>query len=181
MDSNATLIFPLILLIVASAFFSASETAYTSLNRVRVKNMATSGSKRAEKVLALSENYDKLLSGILVGNNIVNILSASLATVLFVNLIGSKGVSVSSAVMTVVVLMFGEITPKTIAKQHPEAVAFALYPLLSGIMKLTIGPKDLLLYAGDSIYFDPTIPHGMKAIGGPVDFMAIVIPPRGEL
>ena len=136
MDSNATLIFPLILLIVASAFFSASETAYTSLNRVRVKNMATSGSKRAEKVLALSENYDKLLSGILVGNNIVNILSASLATVLFVNLIGSKGVSVSSAVMTVVVLMFGEITPKTIAKQHPEAVAFALYPLLSGIMKL---------------------------------------------
>lgn len=136
MDSNATLIASLIVLIAASAFFSASETAFTSLNRVRVKNMAASGNKRAEKVLALSENYDKLLSGILVGNNIVNILSASLATVLFVNLIGSKGVSISSAVMTVVVLMFGEISPKTIAKQNPEAVAFALYPLLSAILKL---------------------------------------------
>ena len=116
----------MVLLVLLSGFFSASETAYTSLNRVRVKNMATSGNKRAEKVLAMSENYDKLLSGILVGNNIVNILSASLATVLFVNLIGSKGVSVSSAVMTVIVLMFGEITPKTVAKQHPEAVALAL-------------------------------------------------------
>ncbi len=136
MDSNATLIASLIVLIAASAFFSASETAFTSLNRVRVKNMAASGNKRAGKVLALSENYDKLLSGILVGNNIVNILSASLATVLFVNLIGGKGVSVSSAVMTVVVLMFGEISPKTIAKQNPEAVAFALYPLLSAILKL---------------------------------------------
>ncbi|MBE5774799.1 MAG: HlyC/CorC family transporter [Clostridiales bacterium] len=136
MDSNATLIVSLIVLIAASAFFSASETAFTSLNRVRVKNMAASGNKRAGKVLALSENYDKLLSGILVGNNIVNILSASLATVLFVNLIGGKGVSISSAVMTVVVLMFGEISPKTIAKQNPEAVAFALYPLLSAILKL---------------------------------------------
>lgn len=136
MDSNATLTLSLILLIAASAFFSASETAFTSLNRVRVKNMASSGDKRAEKVLAMSEDYDKLLSGILVGNNIVNILSASLATVLFVNLIGSNGVSVSSAVMTVIVLMFGEITPKTIAKQNPESVAFALYPMLSAIVKL---------------------------------------------
>ena len=136
MDSNATLILSLIVLIIASAFFSASETAFTSLNRVRVKNMAASGNKRAEKVLALSEDFDKLLSGVLVGNNIVNILSASLATVLFVNLIGSNGVSVSSAVMTVIVLMFGEITPKTIAKQHPETVAFMLYPLLYGILKL---------------------------------------------
>lgn len=136
MDSNATLIASLFVLIAASAFFSASETAYTSLNRVRVKNMAASGDKRAEKVLALSEKYDKLLSGILVGNNIVNILSASLATVLFVNLMGSSGVSLSSSVMTIVILMFGEITPKTIAKQHPESMAFALYPALSAVMKL---------------------------------------------
>ncbi|MBR1561396.1 MAG: HlyC/CorC family transporter [Clostridia bacterium] len=136
MDSNGSMVLTLIALVALSAFFSASETAYTSLNRVRVKNLANAGNRRAEKVLALAENYDKLLSGILVGNNIVNILSASLATVLFVNLIGGRGVSVSTAVMTVVVLMFGEIAPKSIAKEHPEAVAFAFYPLLSLILKL---------------------------------------------
>ena len=136
MDSNATLILVLIILVTLSAFFSASETAYTSLNRVRVKNMAGSGNKRAEKVLALSENYDRLLSGILVGNNIVNILSASLATVLFTNLIGGAGVSVSTVVMTIIVLMFGEITPKSIAKQHPEKFAFAFYTFLNIILKI---------------------------------------------
>lgn len=136
MDSNGTLILSLILLVAFSAFFSASETAYTSLNRVRVKGMANAGNRRAAKVLALSEKYDKLLSGILVGNNIVNILSASLATVLFVNLVGSRGVSLSTAVMTVVVLMFGEIAPKSIAKEHPERLAFAFYPVLSLIIRL---------------------------------------------
>ena len=101
MDSNGTLILSLIALVVLSGFFSASETAYTSLNRVRVKSLANAGNRRAAKVLRLAERYDKLLSGILVGNNIVNILSASLATVLFVNLMGGQGVSVSTAVMTV--------------------------------------------------------------------------------
>ena len=115
MDSNGTMVLILIALVALSAFFSASETAYTSLNRVRVKNLANAGNRRAEKVLALADNYDQLLSGILVGNNIVNILSASLATVLFVNLVGPRGVSLSTAVMTVVVLMFGEIAPKSIA------------------------------------------------------------------
>ncbi len=136
MDSNGTLILYLILLVLFSAFFSASETAYTSLNRVRVKGLANAGNRRAEKVLSLAEKYDKLLSGILVGNNIVNILSASLATVLFVNLVGPRGVSLSTAVMTVVVLMFGEIAPKSIAKEHPEEIAFAFYPMLSLIIRL---------------------------------------------
>ena len=94
MDGNGTSILALIVLVAMSAFFSASETAYTSLNRVRLKNMAQGGSRRAAKALALAEDYDRLLSGILVGNNIVNILSASLATVLFVRLIGGAGVSV---------------------------------------------------------------------------------------
>ena len=136
MDGNGSMILALVALVAMSAFFSASETAYTSLNRVRVKNLASAGNRRAQKVLDLAENYDKLLSGILVGNNIVNILSASLATVLFVNLIGGRGVSVSTAVMTVVVLMFGEIAPKSIAKDRPEKIAFAFYPLLSFIIKL---------------------------------------------
>jgi len=134
MDENGTLVLALIALVAMSAFFSASETAYTSLNRARLKAMANGGDRRAAKALALSENYDRLLSGILVGNNIVNILSASLATVLFVRLLGGAGVSVSTAVMTIVVLMFGEIAPKTIAKDRPEQVALAVCPLLSAIL-----------------------------------------------
>ena len=136
MDDNGILILALIALVLMSAFFSASETAYTSLNRARLKAMANAGNRRAAKALALSEDYDRLLSGILVGNNIVNILSASLATVLFVRLLGGAGVSVSTAVMTVVVLMFGEIAPKTIAKDRPERVALAFYPPLSFILLL---------------------------------------------
>ena len=134
MDDNGFLIISLLALVALSAFFSASETAYTSLNRARLKSLANGGSRRAERALALSEDYDRLLSGILVGNNIVNILSASLATVLFVRLIGGAGVSVSTAVMTVVVLMFGEIAPKSIAKERPEKVALAFYPALNAIL-----------------------------------------------
>ena len=108
MDGNATITFlVLLVLVVFSAFFSSAETAYTCLNRVRLKNMANSGNKRAEKVLALAEDYDRLISSILIGNNIVNILSTSLATALFVRLLGSSGVSVSTAVMTVVILLIG--------------------------------------------------------------------------
>ena len=136
MDGNGTLILSLIALVALSAFFSASETAYTSLNRARLKSMAASGNRRAEKALKLAEDYDRLLSGILVGNSIVNILSASLATVLFVRAIGGAGVTVSTAVMTVVVLMFGEIAPKTIAKDRPEQLALAFYPALNAILKL---------------------------------------------
>ena len=136
MDDNGTLILALIALVVLSAFFSASETAYTGLNRARLKSMSNSGNRRAGKALALSEDYDRLLSGILIGNNIVNILSASLATVLFVRVIGGAGVSVSTAVMTVIVLMFGEIAPKSIARERPEELALAFYPALSAILKL---------------------------------------------
>ena len=136
MDGNGTLILALIALVAMSAFFSASETAYTSLNRARLKNMAQTGSRRAERALALAEDYDRLLSGILVGNNIVNILSASLATVLFVKVAGGAGVTLSTAVMTVVVLMFGEIAPKSIAKDRPEQLALAFYPALNVILKL---------------------------------------------
>ena len=137
MDGNATVtIIILVILILGSAFFSASETAYTCLNRVRLKNMANSGNKRAEKVLELSENYDKLISSILIGNNIVNILSTSLATALFVGLVGSSGVTVSTVVMTITILLIGEIAPKSIARVMSEKIAFAFYPVLSVIVKV---------------------------------------------
>ena len=143
--------------------FSASETAYTSLNRVRVKNMANAGNGGAEKVLRLAENYDKLLSGILIGNNLVNILSASLATVLFVNLIGSGGVTVSTAVMTIVTLMFGEIAPKSIAKEHAEEIAFAVYPVLSFIIRL-LTPIIYLATLWQRLVYRVFKPSGEKGI-----------------
>ena len=129
-------ILALVFLVICSAFFSASETAYTSLNLVRMKRMAADGDARAAKVLKLAERYESLLSSILIGNNIVNILASSLATVLFVRALGNKGVTVSTLVITVVILLVGEVTPKNIAKEHAEAIAMKFYPLLFMLTKL---------------------------------------------
>ena len=123
-------------LVLLSAFFSATETAFSSLNRTRLKSMADRGDRRASRALALSERYDELLSTILVGNNIVNIALASIGTVFFVNLIGSSGVSISTAVITVVVLVFGEISPKSIAKEMPERFAMLVTPAVKLLMTL---------------------------------------------
>ena len=123
--------------IIMSAYFSATETAFSSLNRIRVKNLAEKGNRRAKLVMKLSENYDSLLSTILIGNNIVNIASASLATVLFVNILGDEaGPSVSTAVTTIVVLIFGEVSPKSIAKESPEKFAMFSAPILNILVKL---------------------------------------------
>ena len=134
----------LVFLVICSAFFSASETAYTSLNTVRLKRMASDGDARAAKVLKLAEKYETLLSSILIGNNIVNILASSLATVLFVRALGNKGVTVSTLVITVVILLVGEVTPKNIAKEHAEAIAMKFYPLLFALTKLFM-PLNWLL------------------------------------
>ena len=131
MDSDSiTQIIFIAILVIMSSYFSASETAFFSLNKIRIKSMAANGNKRAELVMKLAENYDKLLSSILIGNNIVNIASSAIATVLFVRLLGDKGVSVSTAVMTILVLIFGEITPKSIAKNSPERFALFSAPIL---------------------------------------------------
>ena len=124
----------LIVLILFSAYFSATETAFSSLNRIKLKNMAQDGNKRAKKTLDLCEKYDKLLSTILIGNNIVNIMSTSIATALFVALLAEKGVAVSTVVMTVLVLIFGEIVPKSMAKEVPEAFAMFSAPFISLLM-----------------------------------------------
>lgn len=120
----------IIICVMFSAFFSASETAFTTLNRIRLKTEAEAGDSRAALVLSIAENYDKMLSTILIGNNIVNIASASLATIVFTHVLGDAGVSVSTAVMTVIVLIFGEISPKNLAKEHPEAFARFSAPFL---------------------------------------------------
>ncbi len=110
--------------------FLRNGNRFSSLNRIRIKNLAEKGNQRAALVLHLSENYDSLLSTILIGNNIVNIASASLATMIFVGPWEEAGPSVSTAVTTVVVLIFGEVSPKSIAKESPEAFALFSAPIL---------------------------------------------------
>lgn len=140
---NVTLII-ILLCIIMSAYFSATETAFSSLNRIRIKNMADKGNKRAALVLKLSEDYDRLLSTILIGNNIVNIACASLSTLLFVRLLGEDaGASVSTAVTTVIVLVFGEVSPKSIAKESPEKFSMFSAPILN-FMAVLLTPLNFL-------------------------------------
>ena len=126
-DGSITLLVALVILIAFSAFFSASETAFSSLNQIRLKSRAEEGDTSAARVLAMAEKYDKLLSSILIGNNIVNIAAASIGTVLFTKWLGAeRGATTSTIVLTVVVLIFGEVTPKTLAKEMPETIATAI-------------------------------------------------------
>ncbi len=126
-----------------SAFFSAAETAYSSLSHSRLRLMSENGRKGAKLALRLSENYDSLLSTILVGNNIVNIALASVSTILFVRLIGNAGATVSTAVITAVVLIFGEVTPKSIAKDYPEKFAIFSAPALT-VLTVILKPVNFL-------------------------------------
>lgn len=119
--------------VALSAFFSASETAFTSVNRVKLKTMMQNGKKRAETALALAEDYDRLITTILIGNNIVNIAASSLATSLFLVLLNNQtnlATTVSTVVMTIVILIFGEVSPKAIAKEAPEKLAMTFAPVL---------------------------------------------------
>ena len=132
-----TLLTILILCILGSAFFSAAETAYSTCNKIRLRQMQNRGNVKAGKVLDMANDYDKLISGILVGNNFVNIFGTTLATILFTKWFGaSDGPTLSTIVMTVVVLIFGEITPKTIARLNPDGFAFFAYPFLKLVITL---------------------------------------------
>ena len=113
----------IVIFVVLSAYFSATETAFTSLNRIRLKNLAGDGDKRAKRVLELESKYDNLLSTILIGNNIVNIGMTAVATALFLELTPQYGATLSTVVVTVIVLIFGEISPKSLAKESPESFA----------------------------------------------------------
>ncbi len=120
----------MLICVVLSGYFSATETAFLAVNKTRLRTLSEKGNRKANLVLKLSEEYDRMISTILIGNNIVNIALASLGTVLFVHLYGDIGATVSTAVITVVVLVFGEVTPKSIAKDYPECFAMFSAPLL---------------------------------------------------
>ena len=124
----------IIVLLMISAVCSATETAFSSANRIRLKNMAASGSKRAAKALAMAEDFDKPLTAILIANNVVNIASSALATVFFTERFGSGSVGIATLVMTVLVLIFGEILPKSLAKENSERFSVFMAPLLSAFI-----------------------------------------------
>ena len=137
MDSTCiAIIVALVILVLMSAWFSSTETAYSSVNKIRLKSKAEDGNLRAQKALALLDQYDKLLSCILIGNNIVKLTAASLGTVLFTKLYPTYGAAISTAVLTVVVLIFGEITPKTMAKDKPEKFCMWAVPILRVLLFL---------------------------------------------
>ena len=133
MDPSTLQIITMVILVMMSAYFSATETAFSSLNKTRLKTLAEDGNKRAALTLKLAENYDKLISTILIGNNIVNICLASLGTIFFIHIIHDEnlGTTLSTVVITVVVLIFGEITPKSIAKDMPEKFAMFSTPFIN--------------------------------------------------
>lgn len=144
MDSSSIIMLVVLLfLVLMSGYFSSTETAFSCINRIRLKNMAAAGNRRAKLVLRLAEDYDRLLSTILIGNNIVNLSAASIATVLFTRWLGEKGVPVSTVVLTVVVLIFGEISPKSLAKEKPEKLAMAFAPLLR-LLVVILKPVNFL-------------------------------------
>lgn len=126
----------IILLVAFSAMFSSCETAFSTVNKMRLKNNADQGSAKAAKALRLAESFDNSLTTILIGNNIVNIASTSISTVLFTDLFGAKGVGIATVVMTVVVLIFGEILPKTFAKENSEKCAYFFARPLSALIVL---------------------------------------------
>ena len=129
----ATLIF----LILLSAFFSASETAFSSVNRIRLKSMAENGSRGAARALNILGKYDKALTTILIGNNIVNIATSSIATILAIAIVGEKyGSLVSTVVVTVIVLIFGEVLPKSIAKDFAESLCIGFSAVISFLMAI---------------------------------------------
>ncbi len=133
-DSSTAQYIIIIILVLLSGFFSATETAFSSVNKIRIRNYVNSGDKRAIKVLKIIENYDKALSAILIGNNIVNIASASLGTIIFTNMFGANGVGIATIVMTIIVLIFGEILPKTFAKENAEKFSLFVVNILSFTM-----------------------------------------------
>jgi len=133
----------LIFMILLSAFFSSTETAFSSANKIKLKNLVQNGHKRAVITLKYADNFDELITTILIGNNIANILSASIATVFFVRNWGDIGVTLSTAVMTTLVLIFGEIAPKSLAKKMPEKYALAVTPVLQFFI-FTLKPLALI-------------------------------------
>ena len=137
------MIVAIVLLVTMSAYFSATETAFSSMNKIRMKSRADAGDRRALLAMKLSEDYDRLISTILIGNNIVNITASTVGTVLFTHLYKAYGPTISTVVLTLVVLIFGEISPKSLAKEHAEGFAMFSAPILR-VLLVILRPLNFL-------------------------------------
>ena len=124
----------ILVLVFLSAFFSSSETALVTVNKIRMKNLAENGDKRAAKVLKVTSDSGKMLSAILIGNNIVNIFASSLATILAIDIWGDIGSGIATGVLTIVILIFGEVTPKTMATIKADNFALAIAGIIDVLM-----------------------------------------------
>lgn len=125
-----------IILLSASAFFSSAETALMTSNKLKMRNLADNGNKRAAKVLKVTENTDKMLSAILIGNNIVNLTASSISTTLTLKIFGSKLVGIATGILTFLILVFGEITPKNVASKNAENMALSYIGVISFLVTL---------------------------------------------
>lgn len=137
MDSaSITQLVFLVILLLLSAFFSSAETAFTTASRIRIRTLAEGGSNKAKRVLAITDDMHKMLSAILIGNNIVNLSASSIATTLAIKLFGSVGAGVATGILTILILIFGEISPKTVATVHADSIALAYSSLIYRLMQL---------------------------------------------
>ncbi len=136
--STSTLIIILVIMVVVSAYFSASETGMMTLNRYRLRHLSKQGNRAARRVEKLLRRPDRLISLVLIGNNLVNILASALATIVGIRLYGNAGVAIATGVLTFVVLIFAEVMPKTIAALYPERVAFPSSVLLAPLQKIML-------------------------------------------
>lgn len=135
MDSSSTIqLIVIVVLLFLSAFFSSAETTLTTVNKLKLRNLADNGSRRAKKVLKITENSSKLLSTILIGNNIVNIAASSLTTTLCTNVFGNRYIGYATGLLTLIVLIFGEITPKTLATKYAVPLSMIFVYPISGLM-----------------------------------------------
>lgn len=157
----------IILCIILSAFFSATETAFSTVNTIRLKHKSDRGNKRATKALYITDNYDRALTTILIGNNIANLACSSIATTLCINLFGSYGAAISTGVLTLLILTFGEISPKCIAKEKSEAFALHTASILSVLMFifyplafLFIHIKEIAIKLVKKDAFSPSVTEG---------------------
>lgn len=126
----------LIFLLLLSAFFSSSETALTTVNKIRMRTLSESGNKRADRVLRVTDDSGKMLSAILIGNNIVNLSASSLATSLAIHYLGNVGAGIATGILTFLILIFGEVTPKTLATIKADSIALAIAGIIDVLMKI---------------------------------------------
>ena len=134
--SEAIRLIILVVLIMLSAFFSSAETALTTVNKIRMRKLSDEGNERAKTVLKITENSGKMLSAILIGNNVVNLSASSIATTLAIDMLGSKGAGIATGIVTLLILVFGEISPKTIATIHAVPISMAYANIIYWLMKL---------------------------------------------